>query len=226
MCMILITANEEGEKCTLNMEYARAVEFSGGLPFVLPLTMDEKQLRRYMEKADGLLLSGGGDVEPSLYGQERQEQCGPSSAVRDAMEIALCRMAVEKGIPVLGICRGLQVMNIALGGTLHQHIENHARHDVPCDPVHEARILPGTRLHAILGRESVGVNTRHHQASWELGKGLVVSARAEDGMMEAVEKPGENFFLAVQWHPEGLFSRYDDMKKIFAAFVAAVKGNK
>ena len=113
MCMILITANDEGEKCTLNMEYARAVEKSGGLPFVLPLTADEKQLDKYIERADGLLLSGGGDVDPSFYGEERHPQCGEASKIRDEMEIALCKKAVEKGIPVLGICRGVQVMNIA-----------------------------------------------------------------------------------------------------------------
>lgn len=225
MCMILITANDEGEKCTLNMEYARAIEYSGGLPFVLPLTADDHQLNRYMEKAEGLLLSGGGDVDPSAYGEERIPECGEASALRDKMEIALCKKAVEKGIPVLGICRGLQVMNIALGGTLHQHIENHARHDLPCDPAHNASILPSTRLYDILGKETVGVNTRHHQAIKDLGKGLTVTALAEDGIIEAVEMPGDRFFLAVQWHPEGLFSRYDDMKKIFAAFIAAVKGN-
>lgn len=225
MCRIMISANDEGAKCTLNMEYARAVEKSGGLPFVLPLTADEKQLDKYLSLADGLLLSGGGDVDPSFYGEERQPQCGEASKIRDEMEITLCRKAVERGIPVLGICRGVQVMNIALGGTLYQHIENHARHDLPREPVHTAVIERGTRLHAILGVDTVGVNSRHHQAVKDVAEGLIISARAEDGTAEAAEMPGDYFFLGVQWHPEGLYDHYDDMKKIFAAFVAAAKGN-
>lgn len=225
MWKILISANEEGAKCTLNMEYARAVEKSGGLPFVLPLTVNEKQLEGYLAMADGLLLSGGGDVEPSFYGEERLPQCGEASKIRDEMEIALCKKAVEKGIPVLGICRGVQVMNIALGGTLYQHIENHARHDMPREPVHSAVIGNGTRLHTIFGVETVSVNSRHHQAVKDVAEGLIVSARAQDGTVEAVEMPGDSFFLGVQWHPEGMYDRYDDMKKIFAAFLAAAKGN-
>ena len=226
MCKIMISANDEGAKCTLNMEYARAVAKSGGLPFVLPLTADEKQLDRYIALADGLLLSGGGDVDPSFYGEERHPLCGEASKLRDEMEIALCQKAVKKGIPVLGICRGVQVMNVALGGTLYQHIENHTRHDLPREPVHTAAIEKGTRLYAILGKESAGVNSRHHQALKDVAQGLIVSARAEDGTAEAAEMPGDYFFLGVQWHPEGLFDHYDDMKKIFAVFVAAAKGNK
>ncbi len=229
MCNILITPYRDGARYGLHGDYMHAVLQSGGLPFVVPHTADTALLDQYLDGADGLVLSGGGDVNPSFYGEEKSPLCGDGSILRDETELYLCRKALEKGLPVLGICRGVQVMNVALGGTLHQHVshaENHDRDDLPADAVHEVAVVPGTRLHAIFGKETLGVNSRHHQAVKDAGNGLVISAVAEDGTIEAVERPGDAFFLGVQWHPESMYEKYDDMKKIFAAFVAAVKGNK
>lgn len=227
MKKILITPYADGPRFGLHGDYMNAVLKEGGLAYTLPHTIDEQVLDAYLEQADGLLLSGGGDVNPARYGEERSPLCGEGSDTRDAMEIHLCRRALEKKIPVLGICRGVQVMNVALGGTLHQHVahaQNHDRCDQPADAVHSVTLLEGTRLSRIFGREILGVNSRHHQAVKDTGKGLVLSAVAEDGTIEGVELPGDYFFLGVQWHPESMYAKYDEMKKLFRAFLAAVKG--
>lgn len=229
MKKILITPYADGAHFGLNGDYMQAILKEGALAYTMPHTTQEAWMDAYLEGADGLLLSGGGDVEPALYGEERSPLCGKSSPKRDGMEIYLCQKARERGLPVLGICRGLQVMNVALHGTLHQHLENtpaHDRMDLPADAVHTVTLKEGTRLHSLFGKRQLGVNSRHHQAVKAVGQGLVVSAVAEDGTIEGAELPGDGFFLGVQWHPESMYEKYDDMKKIFAAFVAAVKGNK
>lgn len=226
MCIVLVTPNPEGEKIWLNQDYLRALLRSGVLAYVLPVTEEEAVLDAYLAKAGGLLLSGGGDVGPALYGAARSPLCGPGDWKRDRMEIYLCRKALERDLPVMGICRGVQVMNVALQGTLLQHVEGHSRMDLPRDAVHDVLLQAGTRLQAIFGREKLGVNSRHHQAVSTLGRGLRASAVAPDGVVEAVELPGASFFVGVQWHPESMYEAYDDMKKLFAAFAAAVKGIK
>lgn len=227
MKKILITPYEDRSRFCLHSDYMNAVLSEGGLSYVLPQTTDEKLLRAYLEGADGLILSGGGDVEPALYGEERSPLCGEAEPVRDEMEMKLCRMAVEMDIPLLCICRGLQVMNVALGGTLWQHLpmaSMHDRCDTPKDAVHEVRVEKGSLLHEILGEEVTSVNSRHHQGIKTLAPGLVPAAFSEDGLAEAFEMPGKRFFLAVQWHPESMYDHhYENAQKIFAAFMAAVK---
>jgi len=152
----------------------------------------------------GLVLAGGGDVRPSLYGGN-PSLCELVDESRDELDLGLLKIAIARRVPILGICRGIQVMNTYFAGTLVEHLEGHSARDVggkKADSRHEISVIAGTKLHAILGAESLVVNSAHHQAIRELGKGLVVSARASDGTIEAVELPGEHFVLGVQWHPE------------------------
>ena len=187
-------------------EYAQAIELAGGLPLVLPLTSEHRVLDRFLDACDGLMLTGGGDVNPKRYGGKSHPKIFGVDDVRDAMEIYLVRQAVKRDLPVLGICRGIQVMNVALGGTLipdlpaHRHSRVHWTHP---------KQLPVCKC----------VNTSHHQAVDELAPGLRVVARAPDGVIEAVERPGKRFCCAVQFHPE----RMPGTRRLFRALVAAAR---
>lgn len=169
----------------------------------------------------GLLLTGGTDVDPARYGAVADARTQEPDAARDARELALLERALEAGIPVFGICRGMQLMNVALGGTLVQHIDEHEHAELDAHPV---TIEPGSRLAGILGAGAVTVNSRHHQAIERVAGGLTVTARARDGIIEAVELPGEPFVVAVQWHPEDRVGYSDADKALFRAFAEAVLG--
>ncbi|SCK54255.1 gamma-glutamyl-gamma-aminobutyrate hydrolase family protein [Streptomyces sp. WMMB 322] len=181
--------------------YHRLVQRAGGCALLLPPDADE-QAHRIVSRLDGLVVSGGPDVDPARYGAERGPDCGPADPERDAWELALTRAALEQGVPLLGICRGMQVLNVSLGGTLVQHMEGH-RGSPGTFAEHTVLPVGGTRLAEVLP-EPVSVPTYHHQAVARLGDGLVPGAHAEDGTVEALELPrGEHpFVLAVQWHPE------------------------
>ena len=215
----------------VNRDYIQSVLRAGAAPAVLPLTEDEHVQIALLTRLDGLLLSGGPDVDPVLYGEEKLPCCGEILAVRDAMELSLFRKALKSGLPVLGICRGLQVMNVALGGTLYQDIATqlpgaikHPRHDTPRDKVHEVTVTEHSGLHRITGLTQFGVNSRHHQGVKRLANGLAATAYSEDGLIEAFEYPAEKFVMAVQWHPESLSDRYPEAQAIFNAFAEACKG--
>ncbi len=162
----------------------------------------------------GLLLAGGTDVDPALYGAARHPKTDQPDRARDGLEVALLREALEYDVPVLAICRGLQLMNAALGGTLAQHIEGHSLRKVR--NAHSVRIAPGSRLQSILGVDEYIVNSRHHQAADQIAPGLELTATAPDGVVEALELPNKRFVLAVQWHPEARIDG-DDLR-IFQAF--------
>jgi len=176
----------------------------------------------------GLLVPGGGkDVDPALYGQQpHTETSGPPDAARDRMEVQLITDALAAGLPLLCICRGMQMFNVVRGGTLNQHIPEHKLHRVKPppgrrhEPVHTVRIQPGTRLAEILGTVEHPVNSRHHQAVDQVGKGLVVSARAPDGVSEAVEDPAHPFAVGCQWHPEESVLTNPGDRKILEEFLA------
>jgi putative glutamine amidotransferase len=168
---------------------------------------------------DGLLLAGGTDVNPALYGAPRQRETGEADRDRDSLETALLREALERNLPVLAICRGLQLLNVAQGGTLVQHIEGHR--DAQRQVVHPITIADGSRLKSILGIDQFAVNSRHHQCVDQVAGGLVVVARAPDNVVEAVELPGKRFVLAVQWHPEERISGPD--ARLFEAFRDAMR---
>jgi putative glutamine amidotransferase len=195
--------------------YVAHVEAAGGRSIVLP-TVDASEAERYVDLVDGVVLSGGADVDPALYGEERHPQVTDVDRPRDLFEIAVARTAAARGRPLLGICRGVQVMNVALEGTLVQHRPEH-RSDV--HDAHPVDVEPGTRLSEVLGRASLPVNSHHHQAIDRCAARLRVSARAPDGTVEAAEAGDHPFFVGVQWHPE----RRDDepTRRLFRAFVEA-----
>jgi putative glutamine amidotransferase len=213
---------------SIRPEYVRAVEKAGGLPILLPPTVATEAPSR-LAAVDGLMLTGGDDVDPALYGQPAH----PTSKwtrERDDFELAVVREALERDMPVLAICRGQQVLNVALGGTLVQDIPDeipqagaHRLKDVPRWQIaHEVEVASGTRLREILGRDVLPVNSSHHQAVRDLGRGLQVAARSCDGVIEAVELPGRRFVVGVQWHPEAMWNQEPDHQEVFRAFIRAL----
>ena len=172
---------------------------------------------------DGLLLPGGGDIEPALYGQARIPACGEPNLLRDAAEPLLLRAFLDADKPVLGICRGIQVMNAVLGGDLYQDIKpfEHLPHNGHWAKVHTVTVRRGTLLSRILGQDTVLVNSQHHQAVDRVAPGFTLAALSEDGIVEAIEKPDARFCLGVQWHPEWLSDADPAMQGLFDAFVNA-----
>ena len=172
---------------------------------------------------DGLLLPGGGDMDPKFYGQERIPACGEPNLLRDAAEPLLLRAFLAADKPVLGICRGIQVMNAALGGDLYQDIKpfEHLPHNGHWAKVHTVTVRRGTLLSRILGQDTVLVNSQHHQAVDRVAPGFTLAALSEDGIVEAIEKPDAGFCLGVQWHPEWLSDADPAMQGLFDAFVNA-----
>jgi putative glutamine amidotransferase len=204
--------------------YLEGVTLARGIAVLLPpQPVSDEIAVEVLDRLDGLVITGGKDVDPARYGQAPHPQTDEPRHDRDAWEFALLAGALRRGLPVLGICRGAQVLNVALGGTLHQHLPDivgHSRHQTGNAVFSTSRvhIEPGTRLAALIGEYS-DEQCYHHQAIAELGDGLIVSARDSDGVIEAVELPGETFVLAVQWHPE---ERLSDLR-LFAAVVEAAK---
>ncbi|WP_433253330.1 gamma-glutamyl-gamma-aminobutyrate hydrolase family protein [Streptosporangium sp. CA-135522] len=200
----------------LPYNYVDHVVRAGGQPVILPPAGDPAALAG---RLDGLILAGGGDIGPARYGQAPHERTGYVREFRDDAEFGLLREVLERGIPFLGVCRGLQVLNVALGGSLHQHLPDTVGHTghapAPGDfgrmPV---RLTPGSRIAKALGAEAVDVAHYHHQAADRLGSGLTVTAHAEDGTIEAVELADHPFAVAVQWHPEA-----DDESLLFEELV-------
>jgi putative glutamine amidotransferase len=214
----------------VHKDYTDAVLAAGGLPMVLPLTDDETELEALLARADGLLLTGGGDVDPAIFGGDEANPTLKSvSRLRDRMEIFLIRRLLDEGRrPALGICRGCQVMNVAAGGTLVLDVPSEigatVNHSDPrqFELVHDVEFAPGTRLHALVGATATRVNSSHHQAVKDLAPRLRVSARSpRDGVGEAVELDGPQFFLGAQWHPERLHDRHEPSAALFRALVAA-----
>ncbi|WP_246541033.1 gamma-glutamyl-gamma-aminobutyrate hydrolase family protein [Mycobacterium spongiae] len=208
----------------LPASYFRGVSMAGGIAVLLPpQPVDAAAANRVLDSLDGLVVTGGKDVDPAAYGQARHPESDEPGIIRDAWEFALLTGALQRGMPVLGICRGAQVLNVAFGGTLHQHLPDvlgHSGHRAGNAVFTElpVRTVAGTRLAALVG-ESAKVRCYHHQAVDEVGASLVVSAWDADGVVEALELPGENFVLAVQWHPEE--SLHD--LRLFAAVVDAAR---
>jgi putative glutamine amidotransferase len=207
--------------------YSDAIELAGGVPLLLPAPTSDVVLRAQtaLDGVDGLLLSGGPDLDPARYGAQRSEQTGAPRAERDAWEIALALAAMERDLPVLGVCRGLQTLNVALGGTLIQHLPDRVGHAGHCPTVgihgrHPVTTLAGSRICQVHG-PAADVATYHHQAVDEIATGLVASAWADDGVVEAVELQGAAWVVAVQWHPE-----VHNGGDLFDAFVNACRSSR
>jgi len=221
-------AKQEPEVFRLREDYVRSVETAGGLPLVFAPGRPE-DAPELLDHVGGLLLTGGADVDPDLYGEKPHARLGPTFRDRDVFELALVREALRRGLPLLAICRGQQVLNVATGGTLIQDLPSQWKGAVDHDPdgerwspAHDVRILPGTRLREILGRERVAVNSFHHQAVKEAGQGAVVSAYSEgDDVVEAIEVPGRRLAVGVQWHPEAFWDKDGRFQPLFEALVKA-----
>lgn len=217
--VIGLTPTVREGKPFVDEHYCAAVEKAGGQWRLLPFAPGERAL----EGLDGLLFTGGVDVEPALYGARRSPRCGEIQPVRDRCEMRLLAWALGRDLPVLGICRGIQVLNAGLGGTLCQHLPDvtGAGHSDGC--VHAAELLAGGCLRALTGEAVVPVNSFHHQAINRLAPSLRACAVSPDGLIEAVERPASRFFVGVQWHPERWEHPLSDA--IFAAFVRACRAD-
>jgi putative glutamine amidotransferase len=191
----------------LGMTYLRAIELAGGLPVVLPPVALEA-VEELLDRLDGLCLSGGPDLDPDTYGaRERHVELGETEPTIDAFELALAHAADARGLPLLGVCRGAQALNVARGGTLHQHVPGHRQVATASRPTHPVAIERGSRIARVARRSRLRVNSFHHQAVDAPGAGLRVVAHAPDGTVEAVEDRAAAFVLGVQWHAEALAER-------------------
>ena len=208
--------------------YCNAVRHADGLPILLP--HDPEAAADYVNRIDGLIITGGGfDVDPALFGAETRHSTVKTKDRRTAFELAATRIALGRDMPVLGICGGQQLLNVALGGTLIQHIPDevpgalpHRQPNPRDEPGHDVRVIAGTLLHRIAGAEHLAVNSAHHQAVKAAGPGVVIDAVAGDGVVEGIEDPRRRFCLGVQWHPEFEINEAD--RRIFRAFVEAAGG--
>lgn len=234
--LIGITADVSGPSSAPNREpalflpqrYCAAVESAGGISLVLPVTASRAVIDKTLRHLDGLVISGGDfDIHPRYYGEEPLDVVGNIKEERTEFELELITLALKRSLPLLGICGGAQAINVALGGSLYQDIPSqvpgagqHQNGEQKEFGGHPIRVHAGTRLRQILGREALEVNTTHHQAVKELGKGLVANATAEDGLIEGIEGLDHPFLLGVQWHPEVLCRRQPAQRKIFSSFTA------
>lgn len=219
----------ESQKNQAGVRYVEAVRSAGGLPLLIPLQYPTGEIERLTRLFDGILMIGGNDVDPKRYNGVPDPSVSAPNPERDALEIAIVRLAAEQDLPLFGICRGEQVMNIAMGGTLYTDLPSQfptvLRHqqsdDTPVSKLTQrVRIDPASRLYAIVGAETIWTNTFHHQAVQRLGNGFRVAAAATDGVVEAIEIPERSFFIGVQWHPEGLQDHAEEAR-LFKAFAAA-----
>lgn len=216
---------------TLPTTYIDAINDTEGVPMVLAKTLDAGKVKAQIDSIDALLLTGGNDIEPALFNEEPHRALGEIEPGRDEYESSLIERAVEKGIPVLGICRGAQILNIQQGGTMYQDIYNqideelnqHTQKAARNYLAHTVNIKEGSLLHEITGETSIRTNTFHHQANKEVPDHFIISATSPDGVVEAVESTMHEFVLGLQWHPEGTYFNDAPSKKIFHAFVEAAK---
>lgn len=228
-CRIASTGTNDTHIMGVKMPYLESIVEAGGIPVFIPLLTDEKMLRSIYESIDGVLIPGGEDVDPKWYGEEPHPKLGAISPIRDEVEIKVIRWAHADNKPVLGVCRGLQVINVALGGSLFQDILSQApgakehSEDVWDAGAHEVEVKADSKLASVLGSKSLSVNSLHHQAVKKLAAPLRVNAEAPDGIVEGFEEPSRRFFLALQCHPEMLWQKSTDKAwlKLFKEFVAA-----
>ena len=225
-----VIARPQGEPPKLEVAlanlYPEAIERAGGVPVIIPLLRPDT-IATLLDRVDGICLPGGPDVQPSIYGEEPHSELGPTEPRVDAVELALVKAADRRRLPILGICRGMQLLNVARGGTLHQHLPDvvgnqlaHRQAEHGSITTHRVETAPHSRLRSTLGGPSLEVNSFHHQAVKALGKNLVATAWAQDGTIEAVEDQNGRLVLGVQWHAEGL----EDHGPLFEALVAAAAG--
>ena len=213
--------------------YVRALEAVGALPLMLPVTAGPELIASMLDRVDGILLQGGGDIAPHLYGQECVPEVTYFNEETDRFELEVCRQCVDRDIPVLAICRGIQVLNVAMGGTLVQDLPTarvlavpHRQKEPRHAPTHRVTVGKGSRLSGLVGQEDLSVNSFHHQAIDSLAEGLEITAWSEDEVIEAVEAPGKEFVVGVQFHPEETLESVPATAELFRGLVQAARVRK
>ncbi len=226
-----ITVGQTPERAYVNSAYLHAVQQAGGVPVLLPPQLSKASLERLVRGLDALLLTGGGDVDPATFGEAPHPTLYEVAPARDALETQVTLIALEKKTPLLAICRGIQVLNVALGGSLHQDVATepgtqiqHSQKEARDQTTHKVTITPRSRLGRVLGAEDLEVNSFHHQVIKSLGRGLVPVAWAPDKLVEGVELDDDSqFVLGVQWHPEHLVGNSEPARRLFSALVTAAR---
>ena len=221
---------ESTERVFISEKFINCVEKAGGIPLILPHVNDMEDVKAQIDACDGIILCGGMDIHPLYYGEEPHHNLGFVNSKEDEYQIKIARITLNLHKPILGICRGHQLLNVVCGGTLYQDLSeilsSTIKHDqIPkrYEPYHSINIANGTKLEKILGNNTM-VNSIHHQCIKELGTGLKATAYAKDGVIEAIEMPGRDFIMGVQWHPEEMAVRGDgNMIEIFKEFVKKSK---
>lgn len=210
----------------MNFDYFAAILDNGGIPVMLPIEASEAVWDEYLDRVDGILFTGGQDVNPVLYKQTPMETTLYVCPERDALEYGLCKKAIEKNKVILGICRGEQLLNVACGGTLYQDLPTYRpssiahRQTTPNHlPSHDVKVVEGSPLHLLTHKTRIAVNSTHHQGIDKLGKGLVAMAFATDGLTEGVFMPDKKFVWAIQWHPERMYKEHPAARLIFEEFI-------
>lgn len=217
------------ERNIIARDYAGVIEHAGGTPLLIPHVGDLECIDQYLGVLDGLVLSGGGDIDPLLFDQEPHRNIGSVDRVRDKMELQLTQKALNQDLPLLGICRGIQMLNVAAGGTIYQDIGAEMPQPTLCHSQtgagwyasHTIDILPDTRLLQVFGSPIARVNSYHHQAVRDVAEGFIVTAKAKDNVIEAIESPAHRFALGVQCHPELMWEQHPEALSLFTAFLKA-----
>lgn len=209
----------------VNHDYIHAVEKAGGVPLLLPVVQEVENVRKQVEQVDGILLTGGYDINPLLYGEDSYKDLGFIFPEVDEYQKNVTLLANRLGKPMLGICRGLQILNVVFNGTLYQDlmqvptVTKHFQKSQKHVPGHKVKLESGTVLNRIFAKDELLTNSFHHQAIKDLAPGFIVSARAEDGVIEGIERPNSPFTVGVQWHPEMMVGNYPEMLTLFITFI-------
>lgn len=222
--------NEEQDFVFLNHTYLNAIRHFGGIPVILPVDGTTEEWALLLDQCSGVIFSGGNDLDPALYGEEKLNDTVVPAPERDANELKILEMALARELPILGICRGIQLLNVYFGGTLYQDIptqfptqERHQMDKPYIRTSHQCLLEPGSPLHTLLGCDAIGVNSHHHQCVKDAAPGFAVMGRCPDGVVEAMWHTGKPFLWAVQWHPEKIWHIEPSSAKLFEAFIGACK---
>lgn len=224
------SGKENQEQVTINQNYLEAVRHAGGIPLILPVDASEEELELLVRMCDGMILTGGPDIDPRLYGETILNDSVTLAPTRDRGEKILCALAEARGIPLLGICRGVQYLNVYYGGDLYQDIPTQLETEVAhrmAQPYrrtcHRCLLEAGSPIAQLLGTEEISVNSHHHQAVRKVAPGFEIMARCDDGVIEAIWKPDHKFLWGLQWHPEKIWDIDEPSARIFRAFIGACR---
>ena len=226
----MLSVVNENKIASVAHTYADAIEAAGGLPLLLPYVTLDETFAEFAARCDGFLFTGGADLDPKHYGEQTKPTCGTIQPYRDELELRAFEKIFATGKPIMGICRGVQTINVALGGTLYQDIPTevetamvHQQTQGQFEFSHSVNVLPATPLHGLVGTDRMCANSFHHQSIKDLGRGLKLAALADDGVVEAVYLEGDRYLRAYQWHPERLWRGSEQNKVLFDDFIAACK---